>query len=201
MLSHQVTGFTNLKAVKDWLESSNLSYTEKFFLPIAHQYTSSLGWMNRRIGYWHGLTIDGLVGVFLYRIVPTRPDIPEYHWIVVGPKWPYPEYNKLGVDQSELVDKRYSGLPHAYIWTGHPDFSDRNSAPNPACALDSYVGVIGEWVHAIKTDGDLSEVFPVEVPSGKTALEYADDVHSLLEKIETEIIPQFAEDLNAPRGL
>ncbi len=197
MLSPDETGFSGIRFVDSWLAQNALPVSEKQFLPIAHAYTSSLEWMSRRTGYWHGLTVLGLVGVFLYRIAPAKPEIPEYNWIVVGPRWPHAELDKAGIDQNDIRNQFYAGLPHAYIWTGHPGFTERDDAPNPACALDSYVGVIGGWVSAVQSGGDLSELFPVGVPSGKTALEYANDIAPLLKKIDDEVLPRYADDLKA----
>jgi hypothetical protein len=201
MLSANETGFTNVRLVTTWLENPNIQVSEKQFLPIAHAYTSTLSWATKRTGYRHGVTVESLIGVFLYRVSPTRPDIPEYHWIIVGPRWPYPEVDENRIDQNEIRNRTYSGLPHAYIWTGYPDFSDPDRAPNPACALDSYVGIICEWVKAVRNNSDLSMVYPVDVPSGKTALEYANDIDPLLKQIDTEILPNYAQDLKAGRSL
>lgn len=193
-------GFSGLEELKSWY---TMGPEERFprgkLLQAAHDYMGDLPWIQKCMGFWAGMVVPDLVGVFLYKIVPKKPDIPEYHWIIVGPKWPYPEIDENRVDQNEIKNRTYAGLPHAYIWSGHPDFADGDDAPNPACALDSYVGVIGEWVKAVQSDADLAKVFPVNVPSGKTALEYANDIAPLLKKIDEEMLPNYAEDLKGLR--
>lgn len=158
-------GFRGVRDTAEWLNTVPNGSDEGRLLPIAHDYTSSLAWMRKTFGFWHGITIGSLVGVFLYRIEPNNPDIPEYHCIVVGPKWPYPIWDEHRIDQNAIANSTYSGLPYAFIWAGDPpDFPDPDSSPNAACALDSYVGVIQDWIDAVKSGADLNDVFPVDVP-------------------------------------
>ncbi len=189
-------GFSGLDDLKSWYTMDAVErYPRGKLLQAAHDYIGELPWIQKCMGFWAGIVVPELIGVFLYKIVPKKPDIPEYHWIIVGPRWPYPDIDESRVDQNEFRNRTYARLPHAYIWTGHPDFAVGDGAPNPAGALDSYVGLIGEWVKAVQSDSDLAKLFPVNVPSGKTAHEYADDIAPLLKKIDEEILPNYAEDL------
>jgi hypothetical protein len=195
-------GFTNVHDVQNW-DSLTVEARKPLgvLLYAAHDFMGRLPWIQKCMGFWAGIVIPELVGVFLYKVVPRKPEIPEHHWIVVGPKWPYAELDENRVDQNALRNQTYSGLPNAYIWAGHtPASGDPDDAPNPACALDSYVGVIGEWVKAVRSGGDIANVFPVDVPSGKSAQEYANDIEPLLRRIDAEVLPSYAEDLKAGSG-
>jgi hypothetical protein len=193
LISPEETGFRGLTSTSEWLDKVTDGDPEGHLLPIAHNY-AHFGWSQKCIGFWHGLTIARLVGVFLYRFVPKSPDIPEYHWIIVGSKFPFPDFNESWAQHKKKCAS-YNGLPNAYIWAGHPEFDDADAAPNPAAALDSYVGVIGAWIGAVRNGDDLTKMFPVEVPANKTPLEYADDIELLLKRIDAEILPSYAEDL------
>ena len=48
-------------------------------------------------------------------------------------------------------------LPPAYITC--------EEAPNPACALDGYIGAMEEWVDAAKTERSVENLIPVNVPA------------------------------------
>lgn len=183
-VQQQPLGFDGIRSVEDWTSAPLITVEEKRFLPIAHAYTSSLPWMKRRTGFWHGLSVRDLVAVFLYQIDPPSDDIPQFHWIVVGPLWPYPIRDESGVDQNEVNTLQYGGLPNAYIWTGYPEFSDGDSASNPIQALEAYHGAISDWVDAVLAADDLSRVFPVAVPADKTSEQYARDVSRHLKMIE-----------------
>ncbi|TCD16655.1 hypothetical protein [Oricola cellulosilytica] len=163
-------------------------------LQAAHRYLGTLKWFGDCTGFWLGLAEPDLVGVFLYRRKPVD-NIPEFHWIIAGPRWPFPVWSADGSDEKESRNQHYSGLPAAYIWTGHPDFADPDSAQTPAAALESYTNVIQDWVDAVKVGGDLSKVFPVDIPEGKAPREYAFDVEKLLDRIREDLLPKYAENL------
>ncbi len=178
------TGFRDIRRVEEWLDKPSVEAPERRMLAIAHEYASTRPWMERITGYWHGLTVAGLVGVFLYRIVPPRPDIPEFHWIVVGTDWPYPVVDESGVDTNAAASAAYDGLPNAYIWSGYPDFADKDASASPREALESYAGVMGAWVAAARSGQPLDKLFPVKVPAARTTADYASEIARRIQQIE-----------------
>jgi hypothetical protein len=187
--------FTGISDFSDW---DNLSLEQKAALSVLFRsskiYVGHLSWVKECVECWKGILVPDLVGVFLYRIAPTRPTIPEYHWIVVGPVWPEFDQNNNTVD-TNTINGTYSGLPNAYIWTGYPDFDDDKSAPNPALALASYCSVLEDWIRAVRAGGNPSKVFPVATPEAKTRVQYADETELLLVRIKNEILPNYSEYL------
>ena len=77
-------------------------------------------------------------------------------------------------------------LPSAYITT--------DIAPNPASALDGYIGAMEEWVDAVKHDRPVAQLIPVNVPA---SLEMATKLEHRLSFLNREILPRYAEDLEA----
>ena len=78
---------------------------------------------------------------FLYQITPQSDEVPEFHWIVVGPLLPYPIRDAEGVDRNETNVANYDRLPNAYIWTGHPDFFRRRFGIGSAPHFDRTGGI------------------------------------------------------------
>lgn len=194
-------GFTGLLSdVWDRDDDGNPILEKGRFLPIAHEYSSRLNWTKRCLGFWPGLVVPNLVGVFLYRFAP-QPDVPEYHWFVVGHCWPYPVRDEDNVDTSFGERANYDGLPNAYIWTGAPDFECEDASSTPLQALDSYVGVMRDWVKTVRGGKPLHHAFPVDVPIGRSALNYAEIVDARLDRVEAEVLsaPQTLERRNESR--
>lgn len=54
----------------------------------AHDFFYRLPWKQKIMGFWCGIFEPPLVGVMLYKVVPVKPDIPNYHWVVVGAELP-----------------------------------------------------------------------------------------------------------------
>lgn len=84
-------------------------------------------------------------------------------------------------------------LPPAYLVT--------DDAPNPAAALDGYVGEMERWVAAVKAGDPLDNVIPVETSGDAEPLEptpeLANEVARRLRFLEEEILRHHAEDLEA----
>lgn len=179
---------TKFRDVICFREDNELETLTPTFLPISHEFFSSQTWHKKITGYWFGMSIADLCGVFLYEIEPRSDDTPSFHWSVVGTRWPYPVRDENGVDENEIENANYSGLPNAYIWTGAPDFDGPDAAPTPLHALNSFCGVIMSWIEAIHDEGDMSVEFPVDVPANKSALEYADDIEKIILKIDDEYL-------------
>lgn len=90
--------------------------------------------------------------------------------------------NAEGVD--DWVWVIVGDLPPAYISV--------DDSPNPAAALDSYIGAMQQWVEAAKTGRSVDELIPVNVPPTK---DNALQLESRLGFIDREILVDYAEDL------
>jgi hypothetical protein len=77
-------------------------------------------------------------------------------------------------------------LPPAYITT--------EDAPNPATALDAYIGAMEKWVDAARSGKPVDGLIPVNVPPTK---EYADMLAKRLRLLDAEILSHYKEDLKA----
>ncbi len=77
-------------------------------------------------------------------------------------------------------------LPPAYITV--------EDAPNPATALDGYIGAMQEWVDAASAGRTVDGLIPVNVPPTR---EYAEMLQSRLRFLDDEILTMYAEDLRA----
>lgn len=75
-------------------------------------------------------------------------------------------------------------LPPAYIAT--------YDAPNPASALDAYIGAMQEWVDAAKEGQPVDDLIPVNVEPTK---ENAEMLSQRLEFIDSQILPDYKADL------
>jgi hypothetical protein len=75
-------------------------------------------------------------------------------------------------------------LPSAYI--------SAYGFPNPATALDGYIGAMIEWVEAVKSGDDVSDLIPVNVPPTK---EWAEQLESRLKFLRDEILSCYEDDL------
>ncbi|WP_440534604.1 hypothetical protein [Variovorax sp. YR566] len=119
-------------------------------------------WCGRITEQYVGLMYPGIVGVFLFRIEPTRQDVDEWIWVIVG------------------------DLPPAYITC--------EESPNPATALDAYVGAMQEWVEAAEQGGPIDQLIPVNVEPSK---ENAARLKTRLNFLDEEILSGYEEDLKA----
>jgi len=77
-------------------------------------------------------------------------------------------------------------LPPAYLTT--------DCAPNPACALDDYIGAMREWAQAAAGGKSVNGLIPVSAPAtpqnGRELLER-------LDFLEKHVLSNFADDLKA----
>lgn len=75
-------------------------------------------------------------------------------------------------------------LPPAYITT--------DEAPNPACALDGYIGAMQAWVDAVERGLTVAELIPVDVsPTSENAAK----LKTRLEFLDKKILSEYASDL------
>ena len=75
-------------------------------------------------------------------------------------------------------------LPYAYITT--------ENAPNPATALDAYIGAMEEWVDAAKVGRSVADLIPVNV---EPSPEYAGMLEGRLQFLDREILSLYTDDL------
>ena len=107
-----------------------------------------------------GILYSGIVAVFLFRIVPSRMDVDQWIWVIVG------------------------DLPPAYLTT--------DECPNPATALDGYIGAMLEWVDAAQKGKSVAELIPVNVPATK---KHAKMLKTRLEFLDERILSEYQDDL------
>lgn len=75
-------------------------------------------------------------------------------------------------------------VPSAYITI--------DSAPNPACALDAYIGAMQKWVNAAIAGKSVNNLIPVNVPP---TVENARQLQTRLDFIDKEILSKYSNDL------
>jgi hypothetical protein len=131
----------------------------------ATQFLLNQVWCERVISSYEGLVVEGVIGVFLFNLVPATSAADHWIWIVVG------------------------DLPPAYIAVVE--------CPNPACALDAYIGAMEQWVNAIKAQASTAELIPVSAPP---TLENALALEKRLNFLDTRILIDYQEDLIGPSG-
>lgn len=107
-----------------------------------------------------GILYLGIVGVFLFRILPSRQNVDEWVWVIVG------------------------DLPPAYL--------TMDECPNPATALDGYIGAMQEWVDAAQKGKSIAELIPVNVPATK---QNADMLKIRLDFLDKRVLCDYQEDL------
>jgi hypothetical protein len=92
------------------------------------------------------------------------------------------------VPRSEDVDEWIwvvvGDLPPAYLTTGE--------CPNPATALDGYIGAMLEWVDAAEKGESVANLIPVNVPATK---ENANMLKTRLDFLDAKILFEYQEDL------
>ena len=77
-------------------------------------------------------------------------------------------------------------LPPAYITC--------EESPNPATALDSYIGAMLDWVKAADRGESVDKLIPVNVPATK---ENAEQLRVRLQFLDDNVLSGYAEDLKA----
>lgn len=94
------------------------------------------------------------------------------------------EPNRDGVDSWIWVI--VGDLPPAYITC--------EDSPNPACALDAYIGAMTEWVGAARSGASVASLIPVNVAAN---VENADALDKRLTFLDQRILSGLKEDLGA----
>lgn len=75
-------------------------------------------------------------------------------------------------------------LPSAYLTC--------ENCPNPATALDGYIGAMSEWVEAAEKGESVAQLIPVNVPATK---ENAEKLKTRLKFLDEKILGQYTDDL------
>jgi hypothetical protein len=129
------------------------------------KYLEEFKWHNGIVESYVGMFYPGILSVFLYRIEPSyTKEFEDDDWVWV------------------IV----GDLPSAYITV--------EDSPNPACALDSYVGAMMEWVEAVENGDPVDDLIPVNVHPNA---EMANLLRRRLDFISEEILTraEFSDDL------
>lgn len=77
-------------------------------------------------------------------------------------------------------------LPPAYITC--------EDSPNPACALDAYIGAMSEWVSAARSGASVASLIPVNVAAN---VENADALDKRLKFMDERILSEYRGDLDS----
>ncbi len=92
--------------------------------------------------------------------------------------------NPARKDVDEWIWVVVGDLPSAYLTT--------DECPNPATALDGYIGAMLEWVDAAKNGKSVADLIPVDVPATR---ENADMLKTRLKFLDEQILSEYKEDL------
>jgi len=74
-----------------------------------------------------------------------------------------------------------------------PAYITAEDAPNPACALDGYIGAMDGWVRAVLTGGSVDGLIPVNVSPSP---ENAKRLEARLRFLDGEILARYKNDLS-----
>ena len=129
-------------------------------LAEAYAYFERFTWHRGVSAADYGLGVPGIIAIFLFEFEPSRPEMPDKVWIVVG------------------------DLPPAYI--------DVGDAPNPATALDGYIGAMSDWVDAAKSGRSVAGLIPVNVDP---TYQNAEELESRVRFLDDSILSLYEEDL------
>ncbi|EGR0711318.1 TPA: hypothetical protein LMR99_004141 [Vibrio alginolyticus] len=75
-----------------------------------------------------------------------------------------------------------------------PIYLTCDDSPNAACALDSYIGTMQEWVEAAECGDSVADLVPVNVPATP---ENASKLKSRLAMLDERVLNLYEEDLKA----
>lgn len=96
------------------------------------------------------------------------------------------------IPQREDIDEQLwvvvGDLPSAYFAT--------DEASDPAEALAQYIGLMRQWIAAVKDGGDLSAAYPV---AAAATAENAAALESRLDYLENDLLPEWREKIESRR--
>lgn len=131
------------------------------YLSEARSFLLYYNWCQSIQEEYVGIFVKGILGIFLFKIVPTRADVDEWIWVVVG------------------------DVPPAYLTC--------DQCPNPATALDGYIGAMSEWVDAASRGESVAEMIPVNVPATR---ENAELLRKRLAFLDERVLSDYRKDLS-----
>ncbi len=91
-----------------------------------------------------------------------------------------------GPDVDKWIWVVVGDLPSAYLTI--------DECPNPAAALDGYIGAMMEWVDAAQNDQSVAELIPVNVPATRNN---AAALKTRLDFLDKRILSLYQDDLKA----
>lgn len=100
----------------------------------------------------------------------------------------------LGVFLFEVVPAREGVDDKVWVIVGDvpPAYITTEDSPNPATALDSYIGAMEDWVEAAREGRSVDGLIPVNVPP---TAENAKRLASRLRFLDEKILSDYADDL------
>ncbi len=120
----------------------------------AKTFLRSFRWVSTIDQAYLGDHVEGIIGIFLFKITPKLVGVDDYVWVIVG------------------------DLPNAYITV--------DDCPNPAAALDGYIGALEDWVSAVLNGEPTDELIPVDASESR---ENALALKSRLKFLDERILP------------
>ena len=100
----------------------------------------------------------------------------------------------LGVFLFEIVPARKGVDDKVWVIVGDlpPAYITTEESPNPATALDSYIGAMEDWVEAARAGRSVEGLIPVNVPPTE---ENTRRLESRLRFLDKEILSNYGDDL------
>ena len=126
----------------------------------AREFLEYYKWCREIKDSYIGMLYPGILAIFLFKISPSREDVDEWIWVVVG------------------------DLPPTYLTI--------DGCPNPATALDGYIGAMHEWAQAATEGASVEKLIPVNVPATE---ENAKMLQSRLDFLDKNILVKYQDDL------
>jgi hypothetical protein len=123
---------TKVRRISEEFLADDSAADLRALLAEARIYLLYYDWCADILDQYIGIFIDGIVGIYLFRIVPGRPEVDDWIWVVVG------------------------DLP--------PDYLTVDQCPNPASALDGYIGAMNAWVAAASAGESVAQLTPSTCP-------------------------------------
>lgn len=100
----------------------------------------------------------------------------------------------FGVFLFRFVPAREDVDPWVWVIAGDlpPAYLTTENAPNPACAVDAYIGAMQSWVRAVREGRPVKDEIPVTAPA---TVPYATALEARLTLLDREVLPHYRADL------
>jgi len=104
----------------------------------------------------------------------------------------------FGVFLFRFVPAREGVDPWVWVVAGDlpPAYLTTENAPNPACAVDAYIGAMRSWVRAVQEGRPVKDEIPVSAPA---TIPYATALDARLTLLDHEVLPHYRADLMESR--